>query len=115
MRAVKKFSRPKALESIDKKLDALLESSQQHQDSLNDTETKVDNATLATTLATENIIKLSKELSARLPSIKKSPTEWYQRSALSKVQWKRWHQPMPQLHRQEPLMRLLKMQQKSEM
>ena len=55
--AAKKFSRPKALESIDKKLDALLESSQQHQDSLVDTETEVDNATHATTLATESIIK----------------------------------------------------------
>ena len=53
----KKISRPKALESMDKKLDALLESSQQHQDSLIDTETKVDNATQASTLATESIIK----------------------------------------------------------
>ena len=69
--AAKKFLRPKAIESIDKKLDALLESSQQHQDCLIDTETKVDNATHATTVATESIIKLSKDLSALLPYINK--------------------------------------------
>ena len=59
----KTFLRPKAIESIDKKLDALLESSQQHQDNPIDTKTKVDNATHATTVATESIIKLSKEQS----------------------------------------------------
>ena len=67
--AAKKFLRPKAKESIDKRLDTLLESSQQHQDSLIDTKTKVDNATHATTVAIESIIKLSKYLSALLPSI----------------------------------------------
>ena len=71
MPAAKKFPRPKALESIDKELDGFLESSQQHQDSLIDTGTKVENATHATTLATESNIKLSKDLSALLPSIKK--------------------------------------------
>ena len=69
--AAKRYLRPKAIESIDKKLDVLLESSQQHQDSLIDTETKVDNVTHATTVATESIIKLIKDLSALLPSINK--------------------------------------------
>ena len=69
--AAKKFSRPKALESIDKKLDALLESSQQHQESLIETEAKVENATHVTTLATEIFVKLSNCLSAALPSINK--------------------------------------------
>ena len=71
MPATKKFSGPKALESIDKKLGTSLESSQQHQESLIETETKVDNASHATTLATESIMKLSKDLSALLPSINK--------------------------------------------
>ena len=71
MPAAKTFSRPKAFESLDKKLEALLESSQQHQDSLIVTELKVDNATHATTLATDRILKLSKDLSALLPSLNK--------------------------------------------
>ena len=48
-----------------------MESSQQHQDSFIDTETTVDNATHATTLAKESVIKLSEDLSALLPSINK--------------------------------------------
>ena len=48
-----------------------MESSQQHQDSFIDTETKADNVTHATTVATESIIKLSKDLSALFPSINK--------------------------------------------
>ena len=69
--AAKKFLRPKAIETIDKKLDALLESSQKHQESVIDTKTKVDNPTHATTVATESNIKLSNDLLALLPSINK--------------------------------------------
>ena len=82
----KKFLRPKAIETIDKKLGALLKWSQKHQDSFIDTETKKDNATHATTVATESIIKLSKDLSALLPSINKVAHGVV--PALSKVQKK---------------------------
>ena len=99
-----KFSRPKAIASIDKKLDALLESSQYHQGSLIQTETKVDNATHATTLATESIIKLSKDLSALLPSINKVAQGVVAKVSSVKCAVEKMLQPMPRLHRQEPPM-----------
>ena len=105
MPAAKRFLRPKAIESIDKKLDVLLESSQQHQDSLIDTETKVDNVTHATTVATESIIKLIKDLSALLPSINKVAHGVVPKISSVKSAVEKWHQPMPQLHRQERLRR----------
>ena len=98
MPAAKKFLSPKAIESIDKKLEALLESSQQHQDSLIDTEIKVDNVTNATTVATESIIKLSKDLSALLPSINKVAHRVVPKISSVKSAVKKWHQFMPQLH-----------------
>ena len=86
-------------------LDALLKTSQQHRDSLIDTKIKVDNATHATTLATESIIKLSKDLSGLPPSINKVAHGVVPKSSSVKCAVEKWHRPMPQLHRQERLMR----------
>ena len=68
---MKKHVKPKGLETIDKKLDVLMERNQNHRTLLQCNSTKFDSTANAITFATQSIVKLNDDFTAMMPSIKK--------------------------------------------
>ena len=69
---MEKYAKPKGLETIDKKLDVLMEINQDHRTPLLQcNSTKLDSTTNATTIATQSIMKLNDNFTPMMPSINK--------------------------------------------
>ena len=68
---MKKYVKPRGLETTDKKLDVLKDIHQDHRTLLQCNSTKLDPTANATTIATQSIKKLIDDFTAMMPSINK--------------------------------------------